>query len=254
VFLARTACTLAGVALALGAVVAPAQAAQTPPPGADPVIIGGEQARDTQGAVRLFKEGDGRCTGTIIDEEWVLTAAHCVKDVDDDDADEVSVKVGDVDQEKGEEVHAKEHGIHRNDDADLALVNLEHPVEAEYAKLGNKLLVGGLANRTAHIYGWGAWCSWPIPEGLCQSRTLKTASVTIDDSRSCEDLKGGHALCANFGDGISAGGDSGGPMFVRAMNGKTYQVGVSSSGDRDEHMEYTNVMEYGDWIEDVMDD
>jgi secreted trypsin-like serine protease len=255
VFITRAASTLVGVALALGAVVAPAQAAQTPPPGAQPMIIGGGDATETHGSVRLDKDGDAQCTATIIDPDWVLTAKHCVKDVDNDDADEkLSFKIGDVDADKGEEVRAKENGIHQHDHADLALVRLDHSVRTDYAQLGNKLAVGGLNNRTAQIYGWGMTCPFFFPGFVCKPDVLKTAKVDITDGEQCKDLEGGRALCASFGDGLAAKGDSGGPMFVTGLNGKSYQVGVSSKGDMNSQAWYTNILEYKDWIEDVTDD
>ncbi|OEV22723.1 trypsin, partial [Streptomyces nanshensis] len=59
----------------------------------------------------------------------------------------------------------------------------------------------------------------------CQSRYLKYANVVV--TGGCQDAYCGSAICARRGDGITAGGDSGGPMMANGA-----QVGVASTSDR----------------------
>jgi secreted trypsin-like serine protease len=94
------------------------------------------------------------------------------------------------------------------------------------------------------VYGWGATCT-NQPEINCQSRLLKVATVNVT-SVSCRDYAGGVAVCARRGNGITAGGDSGGPMFASGR-----QVGVASTSDRSTTTAYTNITQYRSWIRSV---
>jgi secreted trypsin-like serine protease len=233
VSLARNLASLAGAVLAVAAFAAPAQA-ETPPSNVSPDIIDGREVDSAPWAARLFVDGRETCTATIIAPKWVLTAEHCV-----DGAGDVSFNIGDVDQTQGEEAHAKPGGIHIHDTADLALVNIDHPVWTKYSRLGS---VGDVrVGQTVQTYGWGATCTGR-PEIECQSQILKVADVNVTDI-ACSDYRGGTAVCASRGDGIPAGGDSGGPMFARNV-----QVGVASTSDRQTTTAYTNITVYRDWI------
>ncbi|WP_433871082.1 S1 family peptidase [Saccharopolyspora sp. CA-218241] len=235
--------TLSGAAalvLAALAFTAPAQAApapqEAPAPPADavqPFIIDGREVDSAPWAARLFIDGQENCSASIIAPEWVLTAEHCVA------GGEVSFNVGDVDQTQGVHVTQVPGGVHTHPSADLALVNIDQAVDTEYAPLGS---VGDVAvGDTVQTYGWGATCT-DRPEIQCQSQILKVADVQVTDI-GCSDYRGGTAVCASRGDGIPAGGDSGGPMFSGGV-----QVGVASTSDRATRTAYTNITEYRDWI------
>ncbi|GAA2790824.1 S1 family peptidase [Saccharopolyspora taberi] len=237
--IARALTGAVGAAIALAAFAAPAQAAEpTPPPDARPMIIDGSEVDSAPWAARLFVNGQENCTASIIAPEWVLTAQHCVEGA----GDGVSFNIGNVDQTQGEKASAKPGGVHIHDTADLALVNIDHAVQTEYAPLGatGDVNVGD----TVQTYGWGATCT-DKPEIECQSQILKVANVDVTDI-ACQDYRGGTAVCATRGDGIPAGGDSGGPMF---SNNK--QVGVASTSDRQQNTAYTNITEYRDWIKQL---
>ncbi|GGI67812.1 trypsin [Saccharopolyspora subtropica] len=236
--LARNLAGVAGAVLAAAAFTAPAQADQAPPPDVRPTIIDGREVDSAPWAARLFVDGRETCTASIIAPEWVLTAQHCV----DGAGDGVSFTIGNVDQTQGERASARPGGVYVHDTADLALVNIDHAVQTEYAPLGSPgdVRVG----QTVQTYGWGATCT-DRPEIQCQSQILKVADVNVTDI-ACSDYRGGTAVCATRGDGIPAGGDSGGPMFAGNV-----QVGVASTSDRRENTAYTNITEYRAWIQSV---
>lgn len=238
--LARVLTGAAGLALAAGAFAMPAQAAApapAPAPASDvhTKIIDGRDATDAPWAARQYNAGQEACSATAIAPEWVLTAQHCVKDAGDD----ISFHVGSLNKNEGEEFKAKPGGVHIHDSVDLALVQVDHPMNVQFAPLGTADDVHN--GDTVQTYGWGATCT-DQPEANCQATNLKVADVKVTDT-ACTDYRGGTAVCAERGDGIPAGGDSGGPMFA---NGK--QVGVASTSDRQSTTAYNNITQYRDWI------
>nr|BFE98993.1 trypsin-like serine protease [Streptoalloteichus tenebrarius] len=225
------------LAAALFTVLAMAPTASAAAPeaegGATPFIIGGGQASNAPWAARLFSNGRQTCTATIIAPTWILTAKHCVS------GGNLSFRIGSLDQTSGGTV-ANGVQVH-NHSSDLSLVRLDRSVSATYARLGSPGSVS--AGQSVQVYGWGA-TSQCGSEINCQSRYLKVANVTV--TGGCTDAYGGSAICARRGNGITAGGDSGGPMMANGV-----QVGVASTSDRQTTTAYTNVTQYRSWIQSI---
>ncbi|OPC77267.1 trypsin [Embleya scabrispora] len=197
-------------------------------------IIGGGYAQNAPWAARLFSAGRQTCTSTIIAPTWILTAKHCVS------GGQLSFRIGSLDQSSGGTV-ANGAQTYTSPSADLALVRLDRSVSATYARLGQPGSV--TVGQSVQVYGWGATsrCGQEIN---CQSQFLKVANVTV--TGGCRDAYNGSAICARYGNGITAGGDSGGPM-----NANGIQVGVASTSDRQSTTAYTNVTAYRSWIQSV---
>ncbi|WP_208326036.1 S1 family peptidase [Amycolatopsis arida] len=217
--------------------MAPSGSAAPAPPssdgGATPYIIGGSYASNAPWAARLFSNGRQTCTATIIAPTWILTAKHCVS------RGALSFRIGSLDQTSGGTVA---NGVQTyNHSSDLSLVRLDRSVSATYARLGGPGSV--TVGQTVQVYGWGA-TSRCGSEINCQSRYLKVANLTV--SGGCGDAYGGAAICARPGDGITAGGDSGGAMMSNGV-----QVGVASTSDRRSITAYTNVTRYRSWIQSI---
>jgi secreted trypsin-like serine protease len=236
--LVRVGAALLGVAAAAFGLVATSASADQPTGEIGPAIIDGGFAENAPWAARLFVNGQENCSATIIAPTWILTAQHCVAG-----GGEVSFNIGSLDQTQGE--HATAVNVHTHGSADLALAELDHAVSATYSPLGTADAVA--VGQTVQVYGWGATCT-DQPEINCQSQMLKYANVGVS-SVSCTDYIGGTAVCANRIDGITAGGDSGGPMMATSpVDGALYQVGVASTSDRQTFTAYTNITQYRDWI------
>ncbi|GHG05700.1 MULTISPECIES: S1 family peptidase [Streptomyces] len=227
----------AAAALSVLALFAPAATAAEAPAraGAAAVqpIIGGGYAQSGPWAARLLSNGRETCSATIIAPTWILTAKHCVT------GGGLSFRIGSLDQHSGGTLA---NGVQTyTHSADLALVRLDRSVTATYARLGQPGSV--TVGQNVQVYGWGA-TSQCGSEATCQSRYLKVANVTV--TGGCRDAYSGSAICARRGDGITAGGDSGGPMMANGV-----QVGVASTSDRQTTTAYTNVTAYRSWIQSV---
>ncbi|MFC3455218.1 S1 family peptidase [Amycolatopsis speibonae] len=232
----RSLVLLAGTAfMALLGSTAPAATAAEPS-GVQPMIIGGQNAQSGPWAARLFVNGQQNCTATIIAPQYILTAKHCVAS-----SGSYTFRIGSLDQQSGGTM-ATGSTITRHSGADLAIVKLTSSVNATYSPLGTTSSVA--VGQNVQVYGWGA-TSQCGSEINCQSRYLKVATVRVN-SVGCSDYSGGVAVCANRVDGITAGGDSGGPMFSGGR-----QVGVASTSDRSNNTAYTNITRYRSWIQQV---
>ncbi|GGZ13286.1 trypsin [Streptomyces nitrosporeus] len=196
-------------------------------------IIGGGYAQNAPWAARLFSNGRETCSATIIAPTWILTAKHCVT------GGGLQFRIGSLDQHSGGTVAS---GVQTyTHSSDLALVRLDRSVSATYATLGQPGTVR--VGQNVQVWGWGA-TSQCGSEANCQSRYLKVADVTV--TSGCTDAYGGSAICARRGNGITAGGDSGGPMTLNGV-----QVGVASTSDRQTTTAYTNVTAYRSWIQQI---
>ncbi|GLZ42385.1 trypsin [Actinokineospora sp. NBRC 105648] len=232
----KIAVTIAGAAAAL---LAAAPSAVAAPPAGDPVltpaIIGGGTASNAPWAARLFANGQQSCSATIIAPQYVLTAKHCVA------SGTISFRIGSLDQTSGGTT-ANASTIYRSSNSDLAIAKLDRSVSATYAPLGTS--ADARVGQNVQVYGWGATCT-NQPEINCQSRYLKVATVRVS-STNARDAYNGVAIQATRVNGITAGGDSGGPMF-----GNGRQVGVASTSDRSSVTNYTSVAQYRSWIQSI---
>ncbi|GAA3042228.1 S1 family peptidase [Actinokineospora globicatena] len=234
----KLAVAIAGAALAVLA-AAPTSSAAPSAPAGDPVltpaIIGGGTASNAPWAARLFSNGQQSCSATIIAPQYILTAKHCVA------SGTISFRVGSLDQTTGGTT-ANASQIYRHSASDLAIARLDRSVSATYAPLGTT--ADARVGQQVQVYGWGATCTGQ-PEINCQSRYLKVATVQVT-STNARDAYNGVAVQARRVNGITAGGDSGGPMF-----GNGRQIGVASTSDRQSITNYTSVGSYRSWIQSI---
>jgi hypothetical protein len=135
-------------------------------------------------------------------------ARHCTQGAN---GRQISFHVGDLDQTKGTTVDAT--AVHEAPDSDIALVWIDQQIPTDYAPLGSEgdVKVGD----QAEVYGWGATCT-DKPEIECQPQLLQVAKASVT-SIDCPD---GVSVCANRGDGITAGGGLGRPDVRRRQAGR----------------------------------
>ncbi|OKH97416.1 trypsin [Streptomyces sp. CB02923] len=228
--------------VALGAAVAAAFALQsaggasaapapTPPPGQQ--IIGGPPA--AQGEFPFMVRLSMGCGGSLIREDVVLTAAHCVDASGPDTS--ITVTAGAVDLQNPKAVKVKSAEVaqapgYNGKGKDWALIKLATPIKNQETL---HLAEDDTFDRgTFTIAGWGA-----SREGGAQQRYLRKAKVPFVNMTACKQAYGdlltpGEELCAGFvaeGGVDTCQGDSGGPMFRRDGDGDWVQVGITSWGE-----------------------
>ncbi len=224
------------------------------------MIVGGWPAKDNEWPwqVRLYENpGDewGFCGGSLIDSQWVLTAAHCVPGVTS-----LTVGYGSVDRAKQKRVDSAIVVSHpgynttNNSENDIALVKLAKPVKftkgAAKVSLANNDQYKASFGETAYVTGWGMlleqekldkkYPDGKIPWGEFVPMRLMEVDVKVQDLGDCRANYGdgvaipvGH-LCAGYAPGgkDSCQGDSGGPLVIQDAKSKTgwTQLGVVSFG------------------------
>ncbi|XP_072747507.1 chymotrypsin-2-like [Anoplolepis gracilipes] len=228
----------------------------------NPKIVGGRNAKPGeiayQVSLQTIKTGHHFCGGVVLNQKYVLTAAHCVfgKNVK-----LISATVGTIDLRKPHAVYLIESSyVHeeynRNNSwiNDIALLKLISPIEfstlvspVELPKQNQTVKT----DSTAIVSGYGR-----LRYNGNRTNELNVASIKIADQAYCRDMYAKHSknifnthICANEPtvERGSCKGDSGGPLTV---DGKL--IGLVSWSHHCSDMVfpsvYTRVPSYVNWI------
>ena len=202
-----------------------------------------------------------------MNRDWIVTAAHCVEDVD---SSRSKVRVGEHNQESDEEAEHTDIQVvqtiyherfpNPDFDYDIAVLKLEEPIDFQPHVVPICLPPDNydFTNKTGTVTGWGH----ERKHGRVQM-ILKQVNAPILPNEKCiewfrsnnkyDDITD-RMVCA----GISNGGrdtcqaDSGGPLVSRLDNGRFALAGVTSwghgCGDKNQPGVYARVTELKDWI------
>jgi secreted trypsin-like serine protease len=231
-------------------------------------VIGGNNAFSGQfpfvAAIQITTS-DGRyfCGGTLISDDWILTAGQCV-----DGAILFTIQLGSTSLSKTDgnrvTLASSEYVLHPSYDPltiqnDIALIQLRIPIEfTNYILPVHSLPTADLdsGNRVV-VLGWGQ-TSDDDPD---LSDDLKYVAVSVLTNVECQITYGNQItdemLCVdgNYNEG-TCNGDTGSPLVVVVALGNAQLVGVSSfiSGNGCESTDpsgYTRVYPYVEWIKNV---
>lgn len=179
------------------------------------------------------------CSGVLIDQSWVLTAAHCVQGMS---ASEIQVAVGawDLTAFTGSRTPVKSIRIHPQYSStslynDIALVELGVPSPVAPIALFSGESVDNtppsLLGKLVTVLGWGladTATSWYYPEILRQVNLPVVADSTCNAIYTYPISPA--QFCAGYYEGKDAcEGDSGGPAVVQ-VDGKWVHAGIVSAG------------------------
>ncbi|XP_073513324.1 mannan-binding lectin serine protease 2 isoform X1 [Phyllobates terribilis] len=240
-------------------------------------IIGGKVAKLGDFPWQVFiKDEDTKGGGALINDKWIITAAHVVYDKAPQG---IIIKMGIINRTDPSAYIAAPKSVfihpgYKDDDTfnnDIALIKVrdkvplsEHilaiclPSKEERFRVSHT----GAGHNTGEVAGWGK------TESSRSSRALRYVDVDIIDQAKCKDayLKKNSVVtdnmfCAGKEDGEmkdSCQGDSGGALvFKDTVSNKWFIGGIVSWGSKECGSQtlfgvYTNVRNYLDWIQETI--
>ncbi|CAF1059349.1 unnamed protein product [Adineta steineri] len=217
-------------------------------------------------SLQIHKNGGSyRCGGTIIDELYIMTAAHCVESIRN--PSDISVYAGSLDVYDGVARSASEIHLHPYYDEvrhrnDITLLKLDRALDLSSNDLAKICLPSAVATSEEYpiagtsllAAGWGdKWSHGPSSTTLQQVTIQAVGAQTTYCQHIIEDPT--VQFCAGTMPGSekdTCQGDSGGPLMMFNSNQTWELVGIISYG-RDCAVPnypgvYTRVTSYLEWI------
>lgn len=229
-------------------------------------IVGGVNASDSfqkkNGLVALLirsEDGEGICTGTLISKQIILTAAHCLDGSSSPiksiavvfatsvtKASQHNVRFG-VRGRKHELFATSAGGLDAWNDIALVKLDQDAPQNFKFSQLPSALSIP-LAEKTLLVQaGFGRTEATRTPASNTTGTLKQVSGIEVISIIQ----EGKELLLKEDGKG-SCNGDSGGPAFVRLLDGTLTQVGINSRGNDTNSCigvgVFTSVVAHLEWI------
>ncbi|XP_049299583.1 chymotrypsin-2-like [Anopheles funestus] len=221
-------------------------------------VVGGEEAKNGSAPYQVSLQVSGwghNCGGSLLNDRWVLTAAHCLVGYDPTNL-EVLAGTNSL-KEGGKLLKANKFFLHNYASPefinDIALIRLEEPVQftelIQSIEYSEKALP---ANVTVLLTGWGHTAvNGPVPTML-QSLNVVTLSNEDCKAKSLfpEHLDIGHVCTLTKAGEGACNGDSGGPLVYEGSLVGVVNFGVPCGLGYPDG--FARVSYYHDWIRTTM--
>ncbi|XP_063770451.1 serine protease ami-like [Pseudophryne corroboree] len=224
-------------------------------------ILGGEESalHSRPYMVSLQVNGTHQCGGLLISDEWVLSAAHCAIDsnnntravVGTNSLSESSKFAYDIEMQV---THPLYNRTTRHNDLLLLKVKpkvpLSNTVEPLQFQTEDIVIPGGTKCRVA---GWGKITRTGRRPVMLHEVMVPIISNEICNGRAYyQDKITSNLMCAGEGKKDSCDGDSGGPLVCDGVAEGIVSTGFSVCGNAKRPGIYTRIFPYKDWIYNTM--
>lgn len=244
-----------------------------------PKIVGGEATDAGFTWLAYINAGGSACGGTLINDQWILTASHCLDTTAQRDGSFVAISPASITVHPGiwnigssSEVSSTAASViqviaheNYNDitfDNDIALLELSTTItnipiqlirEADFLATLNAVDLDGIGPLVT-IAGWGTTSESGLGSALLRSVDVPIIAPAACAAAPFSEAVATPALCAGFVEGgrDACQGDSGGPLFASNDKGPV-QIGIVSYGQGCAQPEnpgvYADVSQLVPWIE-----
>ncbi len=187
-------------------------------------IVGGEIENGYAAVGALVADGEFFCTGTLVRQDIVVTAAHCLEELQRPEQVQFFLGTDATNLGSGSLLPVSAFRMHpdypRDEDADIGIMRLGRAAEVQPIPLNQAALANEVIGQKATFVGYGAvgYKGESDEAGLKRSVEVTVREINPKAFRYSDPDKG------------TCHGDSGGPAFID-IAGQQRLIGVTSWGD-----------------------